>query len=169
MLILTAPAILPHDTDVSATLSGSPIQADEAGTHFLYDLGNGDTLQVLRLADVGTDEPLAALVPLDADGPDRLAAINRLLRALLGRRVPHDKRLITQERHRHRVMLQAIDGRMNGASYRDIANVLFGADRVAGEPWKTSSLRYATMGLIKDAFAMIGGGYRTLLHLRHKP
>jgi len=65
-------------------------------------------------------------------------------------------------------MLQAIDGRMNGASYRQIAGVIFGVDRVASEPWKTSALRDTTTSLVRDGFAMIAGGYRALLRLRRR-
>jgi hypothetical protein len=65
-------------------------------------------------------------------------------------------------------MLQAVDGRMNGASYREIAGVVYGVARVADEPWKTSALRDAVMDLVRDAFAMIEGGYLTLLRQRRR-
>lgn len=107
-------------------------------------------------------------MPLDADSPDRLAAVNRLLRALLGRKVPRDGRLTVQQRRRARHMLRAVDGHMNGASYRDIAEAIFGPHRVADHPWKTSPLRDITMALVKDAHAMIAGGYRALLRRRHR-
>lgn len=123
----------------------------------------------MRLAGVAANVPLAALVPLDADGFDRIEAINRLLRALHGQSVPHDRRLTRQQRRRYRHMLQAVDGRMNGASYREIASVIFGVDRIASEPWKTSALRDAAKSLVKDGFAMIAGGYRVLLRLRRRP
>lgn len=141
---------------------------DSQGVHSRYDLGNGDRLQILTLFPATMDQPLAALVPLDADGPDRLEAIDRLLRALLGRPVPPDTRLTPQQRRRARHMLQAADGRGNGASYRDIASVLFGPDRVADQPWKSSPLRDVTMDLVRDAFAMIAGGYRALLRRRRR-
>lgn len=112
--------------------------------------------------------PLAALVPLDADGLDRIEAINRLLRALQGRSIPQDRRLTHQQRRRYRHMLQAIDGHMNGASYREIASVIFGVDRIATEPWKTSALRDATISLVRDGLGMISGGYRILLRFRRR-
>ena len=65
-------------------------------------------------------------------------------------------------------MLQAVDGRMNGATYREIAGVIYGVSRVASDPWKSSALRDATMDLVKDAFAMIAGGYRVLLRHRRR-
>ncbi|WP_259668309.1 DUF2285 domain-containing protein [Rhizobium lentis] len=141
---------------------------DEDGTHFLLEAG-GQTIRLLRLAGVPPDIPLAALVPLDPDGFDRAEAIYRLLRALLGRTVPEDRRLTPQQKRRQRFMLQATDGRMNGATYREIASVIYGVDRVASEPWKTSALRDATTALVKDGLAMIAGGYRTLLRHRRRP
>ncbi len=66
-------------------------------------------------------------------------------------------------------MLQATDGRMNGAPYRAIAGAIFGDDRVAVEHWKTSTLRVTTSTLVKDGMAMIAGGYRTLLRHRRQP
>lgn len=57
---------------------------------------------------------------------------------------------------------------MNGAGYRDIAKAIFGVERVNDHPWKTSPLRDLTMDLVKDAVAMIAGGYRTLLRRRHR-
>ncbi|MCY1302836.1 hypothetical protein D9M70_525180 [compost metagenome] len=65
-------------------------------------------------------------------------------------------------------MLQAVDGRANSASYREIASVIYGRERVASEPWKTSALRDATMDLVKDGLAMIVGGYRNLLRHRRR-
>lgn len=66
-------------------------------------------------------------------------------------------------------MLQAVDGRHEGASYREIAEVIFGAARVADVPWKTSALRDATVDLVKDGLALIAGGYRSLLRRRRRP
>lgn len=66
-------------------------------------------------------------------------------------------------------MMQAIDGHMNGADHRDIAEVIFGQARVAAYPWRTSPLRDIVKALIKDGLVMIDGGYRTLLRRRHRP
>ena len=48
------------------------------------------------------------------------------------------------------------------------AGVIFGVDRVASEPWKTSALRDATTALVREGLAMIAGGYRTLLRHRRR-
>ncbi|MCU7429310.1 MULTISPECIES: DUF2285 domain-containing protein [Paracoccus] len=57
---------------------------------------------------------------------------------------------------------------LSGASYREIAGAIYGADRVRAEAWKTSALRDAVMGFVRDARAMIGGGYRRLLRRRRR-
>jgi hypothetical protein len=53
---------------------------------------------------------------------------------------------------------------MAGASYRTIAEVLFGKARVEAEPWKTASLRDTVIRLARTAFCLKRGGYRDLLH-----
>lgn len=138
-------------------------QADACGLHTLFALGDGQVLHLIRDPLAGTKRPLAALVPLDANGLDRLQAVERLLKFLLGRSVPPDSRLTANQRRRARHMLQAVDGRLSGASYREIANVIYGASRVAADPWKSSSLRDSTIHLVRDGLAMIAGGYRALL------
>ncbi|MCE6075304.1 DUF2285 domain-containing protein [Agrobacterium vitis] len=161
------PAFLPTADNFYSELREPAAHEDEDGRHFLFKAG-GQTIRIVQLAGVPPEGPLAAIVPLDPDGFDRTEAIERLLRALLGRAVPHDRRLTPQQKRRQRHMLQATDGRMNGATYRDIASIIFGVDRVASEHWKTSALRDATTALVKDGLAMIAGGYRTLLRHRRR-
>lgn len=168
MLLTTAPSISLTDNNLFATLSEVGGHADDQGNHFSHDLSNGQHLHVLRLAGVEADQPLAAIIPLDLDGFDRIEAAIRFLKALHGRAVPPDTRLTSQQLRRARQMLQAVDGHMNGASHRNIALAIYGAEDIADEPWKSSSRRFATMDLIKDGLAMIEGGYRKLLHHRRR-
>lgn len=131
--------------------------------------GEGATaIPILLIGGARPDQPLAALVPLDADGLDRIDAVTRLWRVLNNRPFLPDTRLTAQQRRRLRHMLQAVDGSTNGASYREIANIIFGASRIAADPWKTSALRDSTIDLVKDGLAMIAGGYRKLLRHRRK-
>lgn len=106
-----------------------------------------------------------ALVPFDADTDERLHATDRLWHAVNGRHVP-DRRLTPQRRKRIGQMLRAVDGRNSNASYREIAEVLFGAERVQADLWHDSSLRYATMRLVRGGSALVAGGYRNLLRWR---
>jgi len=79
-----------------------------------------------------------------------------------------DTRITKQQRRRLRFMLQASDGRDHGASYREIAQAIFGETRVASDPWKTSPLRDTVIGLVESAAIVIGGGYRQLLRHRRR-
>ncbi|RWH47165.1 MAG: DUF2285 domain-containing protein [Mesorhizobium sp.] len=167
VLLTHAPTILPAADNLFPELRETSARSDEQGVHFLLTAG-GQTVRLLRLTAIPADTPVAALVPLDADGFDRIEGIDRLLRVLQGRPVRDDRRLTRQKKRRHRHMLQATDGRMNGATYREIAGVIFGVDRAASEPWKTSALRDTTSALVKDGLAMIAGGYRALLRYRRR-
>jgi hypothetical protein len=111
---------------------------------------------------------LAAVIPLDADTPDRIDAVSRFWNALTAPSPPADLRITPQRRQRIRHMLQAFDGRACRATYREIAEVMFGVSRVASDVWKTSALRDATFRLVRDGAAMVNGGYRDLLRRRRR-
>lgn len=125
-----------------------------------------EATQLVLPPDLRSDSSIAALIPLDADTPSRIEALSRLWRSWQGLSVPSDTRLTAQRRRRLRLMLRAADGRENAASYREIAQGLYGVSRVASEPWKTSPLRDTVIGLVEGAGALIAGGY--LQFLRHR-
>lgn len=58
---------------------------------------------------------------------------------------------------------RALDARLSGASYREIAIGLVGPERVRDEPWKCSSIRDATIRLVRRGVAFMRSGYRKLL------
>lgn len=106
----------------------------------------------------------AAELPLDADYEIRAHASHRLWRALNGRSPgPPFHRLSAQRRERLALALRALDGRMDGASYRGIAEVLFGRKRIPERAWKTHELRSRTIRLVQAGSALMRGGYRALL------
>jgi len=132
------------------------------GMHVI--LGKGLKSVHLLLQDSRfTEYPLSILSPLDDGARARHRAMGRLLDFLEGREIGADSRLTPQKRLRFKSMLRAVDGRSNGATYREIAESLFGARRVASEPWKTSPLRDTTIRLVRDGLAMVAGGYLDLL------
>ena len=167
VLLTHAPTTLPTADNLFAELRETIALSDDQGVHFQLNT-SGQTIRLVRLASVAADIPLAALVPLDPNGYDRIEAVDRLLRALQGRTVPADRRLTQQQKRRHRHMLQATDGHTNGASYRQIADVLYGIERIRAEHWKTSALRDSVIGLVEGGLAMIAGGYRQLLRHRRQ-
>ena len=135
--------------------------------HYL-SFGEGQA-RILALLGSG-QSPFAlptALIPFDDQILDRMSAADRLIRHGQGRRAP-DTRLTTQKRKRLVQMLRAADARADGASHRQIAEALFGRRRVRAELWHESSLRYATLRLVRDGVALIDGGYRDLLRIRRR-
>jgi hypothetical protein len=118
------------------------------------------------LRNIGIGDRLAGLVVLDDKFALRVAALRRLQRRLAGRSpgpLPRAWQLTRRHRRRLILMLRAFDGHLACASYREIADALFGAEAVTRYVWKTSSIRAQTIRLVKDAIRMTKGGYRRLL------
>jgi hypothetical protein len=146
---------LAHDASIALPSGDSGILfADTDGDHHLVT----DAIQ--------RGQPLAVLLPLDSNFHIRAEAALRLHRRLSGRAAgPIPRALTLTPRHRLRLtrMVRAIDGRSSGATYREIAAVLFKTSRQSASEWKTSSIRAQTIRLVHDAHDMILGGYRRLL------
>jgi hypothetical protein len=134
----------------------------------LYDLGNGQHVQLIHRGTTPRDMPAAAFVPLTIEGFDRIESIGRLLAALHGRAIPPDTRLTSQQRTRLRRMLQCFDGHRDGATQQEIAQIVFRTGPLDRHDWQKSSARHAIKALLRDARAMIAGGYRTLLRHRRQ-
>ena len=150
------------------TTSWSPVGETKPGDQLFMVRGPNAAPIFVALSQGATLEmPLAAVIPIDDDTPDRLHALDRFWRAVNGKRPISDNRVTAQQRRRMRHMLQASDGHLSGFSYREIANAIFGNVRVASDPWKTSALRDTTIRLVRDGQEMIAGGYRNLLR-RHR-
>ncbi|MGE0767909.1 MAG: DUF2285 domain-containing protein [Hyphomicrobiaceae bacterium] len=168
VVLAAAPDVLTTEVGDRSPLSGISSIVDGQGTHGHFDLDTFQQIQTLRIDATAAAAPLVAIVPLDITGFDRLEAINRLLAALHGRAIPRDTRLTRQQRVRARRMLQAFDGARDGATQLEIAQVIFRVGSITRDQWQVSSTRHAVMSLLRDARAMIGGGYRKLLRHRHR-
>jgi hypothetical protein len=102
--------------------------------------------------------------PLDRDFDFRADAGRRLWRGLNGR--PQGAPLHALSAHRRRrvaLALRASDARTDGATYREIAEVLLPPHRVSEKAWGTHEVRNQIIRLVKTGFALVQGGYRTLL------
>ena len=100
--------------------------------------------------------------PLDRDFEFRADAGRRLWRGLNGR--PQGKplhMLSVYRRRRLALALRALDARSDGATYREIAEVLLPAHRIVKRDWHDVRNRIAR--LVKTGLAMAQGGYRALL------
>lgn len=155
-----------HDRSDAIVLDDA-ISADD-GLHLRLRTARIDS-QMLVLGPAPRNGRLAAVVPLDADGLDRIRELERLWRVLHGRALPQEKSIPIQKRRNLRLMLRTVDGRSEDASLREIAEVFFGAERVASDPWKTSSLRDKMNRLFRGGRKMVAGGYRQFLRSRRRP
>jgi hypothetical protein len=118
---------------------------------------------LLMLGEAG-DKALVALVPLDADLPQRIDSLTRLWRRLLAGRTEPAGALTPQRRRRLVETLRALDGHLDGATTREVAAGLFGEDRLPrGPDWKSHDLRARAKRLIGAGRALMNGGYRALL------
>jgi hypothetical protein len=134
------------------------------GLHLLLEDADGD--HRLWLHGASASDKLAAMVVLDDRFALRIAALVRFQRRLEGRRsgpLPKGWRITPRHLRRLALMLRALDGHLARASYREIADALFGSEPVARYAWKTSSIRGQTIRLVKDAVRTMKGGYRRLL------
>jgi hypothetical protein len=119
----------------------------------------------ILVGDTIGDQPIGILLPLDGDWPVRLGAADRLYHQLISRHA--DPPLTPQRRERLKRALRTVDGRQSGATYRAVATAFYGADRVAAEPWKTSSLKAQIARLAAYGRMMIDHGYKQLLRGRN--
>jgi hypothetical protein len=138
---------------------------------FAARTGNGEfvmrhpdgELRAHALGDVGVP-PVAAVLPFDQLFEHRATAALRLWRAAMGR-APGLEMATLPPARRDRLLLalRALDGRLEEASYRDIAGTLFGDDVVPDQGWKSHDLRDRTVRLVRYGVSMMQGGYRQLL------
>jgi len=106
----------------------------------------------------------AAQIPFDEFFELRAHAARRLWRALSGRPPgPEFRKLPVQRRARLIQCLLALDANQHGATYRAIAEALFGAERVAARAWKTHDLRNRTIRFVQSGRALMRDGYLDLL------
>lgn len=153
----------PHLADPKFQLQASsldPALAVEGSDHLIDR--RGAVLRV-HLDGAGADPP-AVLLPFDKLFEVRVAAALRLWRALNGR-PPGPNPAVLSEARRNRliVALRALDARLDGATHRQIASVLFGAGAIPERDWISHDLRDRTARLVRLGVAMMNGGYRRLL------
>jgi hypothetical protein len=146
-----------------AKMSAGEIRQASDGWQILLRIGGLEHRLWLKEPPVA-DLAYAAELPLDEDFEIRADAARRLWRVLNGRPAgPASPELSPQRRQRLALALRALDGRIEGNSYRAIAEGLFGASLIPERAWKTHDLRNRTIRLVQTGFALMRGGYRKLL------
>ena len=95
---------------------------------------------------------------------NRATAAIRLWRGLAGRNPgPNTATLPKARRDRLILALRALDGRLDDATYREIASAIFGDASVSDRGWKSHDLRDRTIRLVRFGLGMMHSGYRRLL------
>ncbi len=144
-------------------MSAGEVRQASDGWHVLLRIDGVEHRLWLRESPVA-EQAYAAELPFDEDFEIRAHAARRLWRALNGRPAgPASYELSPQRRQRLSLTLRALDGRIEGNSYRAIAEGLFGATHIPDRAWKTHDLRNRTIRLVQSGFALMRGGYRALL------
>lgn len=147
-------------------LAGADLRQAPDGWHAVLRLG-GMTHR-LWLRELPAKRSLLVLeLPLGADFDMQCRAAHWLWSALNKRTLLRSRPTLSlQRRQRLTLAIRALDGHLEGNSYRTIAGVLFGTDRVPERNWKMHDLRTRTIRLVRVGLSLMGGGYRTLLRDR---
>jgi hypothetical protein len=140
-----------------------PVIAEEGPERLIERRENLFRLHIIETPDGQTP---CVVLPLDQLFDLRTNAALRLWRALMGRDpCPNPATLSRARRDRLLLALRALDGRLDKASYREIAEVLFALGRLTSRAWQTHDLRDRTIRLVRYGFSLMEGGYlRLLLH-----
>jgi hypothetical protein len=141
-------------------------------------IGESDDGCHMMIADIDGDHRLwlrgafgssiAAVLPIDDDFEQRLAAAARLFRRLRGEPsgpAPPRLRVTPFQRFRLTLLLRIFDREAVGSSKREIASDLVypGLEPGSSAEWKGSAERRRTQRLCDEAKAMVAEGYRRLL------
>lgn len=142
-------------------VSLDPALAEDGPARLIQRRGTVFHLHILEAP--GEHAPCVVL-PLDELFEVRAAAAIRLWHGLTGRSVGRNPaELPAARRERLALALRALDGRLDKASYRDIAEALFSSSRMPDRGWKTHDIRDRTVRLARLGFSLMQGGYRRLL------
>ncbi|WP_247384787.1 MULTISPECIES: DUF2285 domain-containing protein [unclassified Bradyrhizobium] len=167
MLPLRAAVRSPASYDLDfRKLAGSELRHAPDGWHAIVALG-GAKHRLWLTEPPPSGSSLAVNLPFDGSFEVRLRAAHRFWLALERRPIgppPLTRPILT--RRRLILALRAVDGSLEGHSYREIAQGLFGKHRIPDRGWKTHDLRSRTIRLVKTGLHLARGGYRALL--RHK-
>ena len=118
----------------------------------------------LHILEAPGEHTPCVVLPLDELFEIRAAAAIRRWCGLTGRSLGRNPAALPAARRERLVLaLRALDGRLDNASYRDIAEALFGSSRMPDRGWKTHDIRDRTVRLARLGFSLMQGGYRRLL------
>jgi len=160
---IVAPAVSKrYHVDLTRLLGGELRRAPD-GWHAIVSLGGANHRLWLEELPPG-GSLFAVKLQLDSNFDIRSQAAHRFWSALEERPLgPPLLPLSVKRRHRLILAMRAVDGWLEGNSYREIAAGLFGRHWIPDLGWKTHDLRNRTIRLVKTGLSMMRGGYRALL------
>jgi hypothetical protein len=161
VVVRLAPA--PPDGPHAFSLLGFEAERRSAEDGLFVRLKVGPQLILPVGIDLAT--PMAAVLSLDEHFAVRAAAAIRLY-ATLKSVAPPSTRLSVERRRRLKRMLRTLDGREDGASYRDIAEHILGVRIADSATWRRSSARDVAIRLCHIAARLVRGDYLALLRRR---
>lgn len=156
------PDLLDPNQRVEAPNLG-PVIAEEGPERLIERRENLFRLHIIETPDGQTP---CVVLPFDALFDLRANSALRLWRALMGRYPGPDPAILSRARRDRLILaLRALDGRLDKASYREIAEVLFALGRLTSRAWQTHDARDRTIRLVRYGFSLMEGSYlRMLLH-----
>lgn len=137
-------------------------RADSHGRHFIVRAADNDH-RLWAPIDLAVGDPITATIDMSELAPIQAEAALRFWRCIGNGRACAARRARDLRTQRVRMSLRALDARQAGASYRELAETLFGSERLGGADWKTCSLRDTTIRLVRCGMALMKGDYRRLL------
>ena len=146
-------------------LSRTDVRRASDGWHAVVRLG-GETHRLWLHELPATGTPIVIQLVLDADFDLKSDAAHRLWSALEQPALRARSAITLQRRRRLILALRALDGRLEGNSYRLIAETLFGRTHIPERGWKTHELRNRTIRLVQTGTLLMHGDYLVLLRRR---
>jgi hypothetical protein len=163
--VIVAPAPEPFaDARAISDLTPAFSQRAADGEHWLV-AKDVDCLPLTLIDGADTTRPAAIVIPLDGDFPMRIEAALIFWRIMTGQTRGRAPDFMTaQQRSRLKLILRALDGRLAGCSYREVAEILFGLNSIqTGPNWKNNDLRSRTIRLCRRGLDLMNGKYANLL------
>ncbi|WP_241117090.1 DUF2285 domain-containing protein [Achromobacter xylosoxidans] len=155
---------LPGQKDLVALPNGAALQVRDGARLLRMRLGRGVLDGHAARCAVPLDARLHAQAALLGAHAAHLAPRRRAQTRPAGEHAAAQRVSLAARHHLH--ALQALDGQFAGASHRQIAEVLYGRERVRAAWHTDSALRAQLRHSLARGYALMRGGYRALAGLR---
>jgi hypothetical protein len=151
--------------DLNIDRSAPSAIRDEEGT-YLTTLVGPNPWQVHVADGLRPQDGIAVAIHVDAYARRRVAAADRFIVDLKRKSTTSMKRptIRGREMRFHASVIQSLDGAAAGASHREIAVALRGAQWVSSRWTPDGELRASIRYFLKRGALLVGGGYRHLIY-----